>query len=242
MQAMSGILAGKAAVITGGGRGIGRAVAMGFAREGAMVCVAARSADQVEAVAAEITGGGGRALAVCCDVGDGDSVAGMMESAVNAHGQLDILVNCAGARGELGPVAESDPAQWTEGIRVNLIGPYLTCRAALPHLKAAGGGKIINVGSGVGHSARPGNSSYAAGKGGLCIFTRSLAMEVWRDGIAVYTELTRDLFTPGEAPPPQLASERIKQPEECVPVFLWLASHPPGGPIAQTFSLARRPL
>ena len=132
---------------------------------------------------------------------------------------------------------------------MNLLGPYYACRAAVPRMRQAGGGKIINTGSGVGHAARPGNASYAASKAALWSLTRSLAMEVWKDGIEVNeiipgpvdTRLAEPLFRLGGAPAATGAeSERVKTPEECVPIFLFLASHPPGGPTAQSFSLARR--
>jgi 3-oxoacyl-[acyl-carrier protein] reductase len=121
----------------------------------------------------------------------------------------------------------------------------------VPHLRASGGGKIINTGSGVGRTARPGNASYAASKAALWSFTRSLALEVWNDGIEVNEVIPGPVDTlmfeaytcPGGGTAAGRAeSERVKTAEECVPIFLFLASHPPGGPTAQTFSLARRAL
>jgi 3-oxoacyl-[acyl-carrier protein] reductase len=246
-----GTLAGKVAVVTGAGRGIGRAVSAAFAREGAKVCAAARSRDELDSLVAEIRAAGGVALAVPCDVADRAAVEAMVARAAGELGRLDVLVNNAGIGGERARVEASDPERWERVFRVNLFGTYYACRAALPHLKAAGGGKIINIGSGIGHTVRPGNSSYAASKAALWMFTRSLALEVWQDGIEVnevvpgpvYTKMTEDFFDPGGATPPGgSASERVKTPEECVPLILFLAAHPPGGPVAQTFSLARRPI
>lgn len=136
-------------------------------------------------------------------------------------------------------------------MELNLFGTYYVCRAAIPLMAQGGGGKIVNIGSGVGHTVRPGNTSYASSKAALRMFTRSLALEVWKQGIEVnevipgpvYTKLTEPFFDPGgKVPPGGIESERVKTPEECVPLILFLAAHPPGGPIGQTFSLARRPL
>jgi len=241
-------LAGKVAIVTGGGRGIGRAVAAAFAREGARVCVTARSRDELGATVDEIGASGGESMFVSCDIADRAAVEDMVARTVGAYGRLDILVNNAGGGGERAPVEQSDPDRWIRGVQVNLFGPYFACRAAIPPMKAGGGGKIINIGSGVGHAVRPGNTSYASSKAALWMFTRSLAMEVWKDGIEVNevipgpvdTRLAEPFFHGRQVPPGGAESERIKTPEECVPLILFLASHPPGGPTAQTFSLARR--
>jgi 3-oxoacyl-[acyl-carrier protein] reductase len=242
-------LAGKVAIVTGGGRGIGRAVALSFAREGAKVAVTARHRGEIDAAAEAIRAAGGEAFGFPCDVADRAAVEAMVQQTVSAFGRLDILVNNAGDGGERTVVAESDPERFARVVQVNLLGPYYACRAAVPRMRQAGGGKIINTGSGVGHAARAGNASYAASKAALWSLTRSLAMEVWKDGIEVNevipgpvdTRLAEPLFRPGGAPAAAGAeSERVKTPEECVPIFLFLASHPPGGPTAQSFSLARR--
>jgi 3-oxoacyl-[acyl-carrier protein] reductase len=244
-----GSLAGKVAIVTGGGRGIGRAVALAFAREGAKVAVTARHRGEIDAAAEAIREAGGEAIGLPCDVADRAAVEAMVQQTVSAFGRLDILVNNAGDGGERTVVAESDPERFARVVQVNLLGPYYACRAAVPRMRQAGGGRIINTGSGVGHAARPGNASYAASKAALWSLTRSLAMEVWKDGIEVNevipgpvdTRLAEPLFRPGGAPAATGAeSERVKTPEECVPIFLFLASHPPGGPTAQSFSLARR--
>jgi 3-oxoacyl-[acyl-carrier protein] reductase len=242
-------LAGKVAIVTGGGRGIGRAVALAFAGAGAKVAVAARHRDEIDAVAEAIRAAGGDALGVACDVADRAAVEAMVARAVEAYGRLDILVNNAGDGGERTPIAQSDPDRWARVMQVNLLGPYYACRAAVPRMRESGGGKIINTGSGVGHTARPGNASYAASKAALWSLTRSLAMEVWKDGIDVNevipgpvdTRLAEPFFhRGGEVTAGGAESERVKTPEECVPIFMFLAGHPPGGPTAQTFSLARR--
>lgn len=242
-------LAHKTALVTGGGRGIGRAIALAFAREGADVCVTARTQDQVDSVAAEIAELGRRGVAEACDVTCRDAVEAMVASAVRQLGRIDILVNNAGGGFERKPVLDGDPDNWRWVIEVNLLGTFYCTRAVLPYMKQAGGGIIINVGSGMGHEARGGNSSYNTAKAGMWMFTRCLALEMWQDNIAVnelipgpvYTELTATLFQPGEAHP-VVKSEFVKQPDDVVPLALFLATQPKHGPTGQSFSLARRPI
>ncbi|MCC6179467.1 MAG: SDR family oxidoreductase [Chloroflexi bacterium] len=242
-------LHGKVALVTGGGRGIGRETALGLARAGADVAVVARSADEVEAVAAEVRDLGRRALALRCDVTSYAEVRGTVDRVAAELGRLDILVNNAGGGEERKPTLESTPDRWANTINLNLLGVYYGCHAALPHLIAAGGGKIVNVGSGMGHSPSPGNLAYNSAKAGVWMFTRGLAQEVWQQGIdvnevvpgPVLTRLTEDRFTT-DAPPPFAPSERVKGPEEVAALILWVVQFPPGGPTGQSFSLARRPL
>lgn len=242
-------LTGKAALVTGGGRGIGRAIALAIAAEGGDVAVLGRTRSEIEAVAAEVQARGRRGAAVVCDVTDRAAVERAVASAVEKLGRLDILVNNAGGGTERTRVGDDDPDRWVRAIEVNLHGTYFCTRVALPHLKAAGGGKIINVGSGMGHQPRKGNSSYNAAKAGVWMLTRCLAMELWDDGIdvnelipgPVYTELTSDIF-PESGPHPQIEGERVKGAEDVVPIAMFLAAHPPGGPTGQSFSLARRPI
>lgn len=242
-------LQGKTAVVTGGGRGIGRAIALAYAREGADVCVTARSVDEIQNVAEEIRAFGRNGLALQCDVTDRHAVETMMQSAAGQLGRVDILVNNAGGGLERKPVGEDDPDMWRAVIDVNLMGTYNCSRAALPFLKDSGGGRIINVGSGMGHQPRASNSSYNSAKAAVWMFTRCLAMEVWRDNITVnelvpgpvYTELTADIFTRNQ-PHPAIDSEWVKGPEDVVPMAMFLATQPPNGPTGQSFSIARRPI
>jgi 3-oxoacyl-[acyl-carrier protein] reductase len=242
-------LPGKRILVTGGGRGIGAAIALAFAGEGADVCVTARTESQIDAVAEKIRETGRRGVAVTCDVSNPQQVAIAIETATEALGGLDILINNAGGGEERVNVGEDDVDSWRRVIEVNLLGTYYFSRAALPALKQAGGGSIINMGSGMGHEPRVGNSSYNTAKAGVWMLTRCLAIELWSDNIRVnelipgpvLTDLTAGIFEAGAAHP-AIGSERVKQPEDVVPLALFLASQGVDGPTGQSFSLARRPL
>lgn len=242
-------LEGKVAVVTGGGRGIGRAIARALAEAGADISVSARSRDQIDAVAAEIRALGKRAIAIECDVADREAVESMVEQTAGAMGSIDILVNNAGGGLERTPVGDDDPNNWTRVIEINLMGTYYCSRAVLRHMKQAGGGHIINVGSGMGHQPRPNNSSYNTAKAGVWMLTRCMALEAWPDNITVnelipgpvFTELTSDIFQPNQ-PHPAFESEWVKEPEDVAPLALSLATQSTNGPTGQSFSLARRPI
>jgi 3-oxoacyl-[acyl-carrier protein] reductase len=241
-------LAGKLALVTGGGRGIGRAIALAFAKEGANICVFARTESEIQNVAKEVEALGRKALAVVTDVTARDQVGKMAEQVSQGFGRVDILVNNAGGGGESSPILESDPDAWTKVVNVNLMSAYLITQAILPLMTDAGG-KIINVGSGMGHRSGAGSSAYRVGKAGLWMLTCCLAEELWENGIdvnelipgPVATDLTKKNFQVGGAPP-FAPSERVKTPEEVTPLALWLATQEPGGPTAQSFSLTRRPI
>jgi 3-oxoacyl-[acyl-carrier protein] reductase len=242
-------LSGQAVVVTGGGRGIGKAIALAYAQAGADICVTARSQDEIDSVAAEIQQLGRKAVAIACDVSERASVESMIEKSVRELGGLDILVNNAGGGLERTKVGEDDPDKWAEVIEINLLGTYYCSRAALPHLIANGDAKIINIGSGMGHQPRVTNSSYNVAKAGVWMLTRCMSMELWEHGVTVnelipgpvYTELTADVFQ-NLKPHPGLTSEWVKQPEDVVPLAMMLATQPKMGPTGQSFSLARRPL
>ena len=171
-------LAGKRVLVTGGGRGIGAAIALAFASEGADVCVTARTQSQIDTIAGKIQASGRRGVALPCDMADAAQVAAAVDSACEALGGLDILVNNAGGGEQRFNVGDDDTDQWRAVIEVNLLGTYYFARGPFfPALKQAGGGSIINVGSGMGHQPRVGNSSYNTAKAGVWMLTRCLAME-----------------------------------------------------------------
>ena len=175
-------LDGKVALVTGGGRGIGRAIALALAGAGAAVVVTGRDMRKLEAVRAEIIAGGGAALALACDVADSDAVAAAFGQARSTLGPIDILVNNAGITASV-KLADTDDATWERIMRVNASGPFFCCRAAVPDMIARGAGRIINIASYAALSGIPYSSAYSASKHALLGLTRSLALELARYGI-----------------------------------------------------------
>jgi 3-oxoacyl-[acyl-carrier protein] reductase len=240
-------LRGQCAIVTGAGRGIGKAIAIGFAAAGAHVCCVARTPEEIEATAREIAAGGGEAFASVADVVAIDAVQAMTQKAVERLGGLDILVINAGIDSGGKSVEESLPERWRATIETNLLGAYHCAAAAIPHLKRRGGGKIITIGSGIGHRGRPERSDYACSKAGLWMLTRVLAQELADFNISVnelvpgpvVTPLSREQASEGSGVF-GIRGEWIKGPEAVVPLALFLATQPLIGPTAQSFSLMRR--
>ena len=179
------LLAEKIAVITGGGRGIGRAMALKFAGEGATVVVAARTKSEIEAVAKEVGEVGGRAKAVPADVSDQAQCEHLIHAATAEFGRIDILVNNAGDYGPVKPVEEIAPAEWDRVIAVHLRAAYLLTRLVLPSMYAHGSGVILNISSLSAKSAFAWGSPYAAAKAGMIGLTRVVAAEAARKGVRV---------------------------------------------------------
>ena len=175
------ILTGKTALITGGGRGIGRAIALEFERNGARVAVAARTAEQVEQVAAEI---GADAVALVCDVSDPASVARMFSDMRERFGAADILVNNAGVA-ESATLVNTTDELWHRHLSINLSGTFYCTRAAVPAMLKKGWGRVINVASIAGKSGAPYIAAYSASKHGVMGLTRSAALELATTGVTV---------------------------------------------------------
>ena len=241
-------LEGKVAVVTGAGKGIGRAIAIGFASEGASVCCAARTASDLKEVAGEIRSGGGKAIVVQTDVTSFDDVERMNREAAEAFGGIDIVVVNAGVNLERSRVEDGDPDLWAATIDLNLKGAYYTAKSAIPYLKERGGGKIITIGSGIGHNGRVSSSAYACAKAGAWMLTRVLAQELWEHNISVNELVPGPVATPGATAAWQqeensvntIDSEWVKQSEDVLPLALFLATQPDKGPTSQSFSLMRR--
>lgn len=175
------MLNGKTALITGGGRGIGRAIALAFAREGARIAVAARTAEQVERVASEI---GGDAIALVCDVSDPEGVKRMFSDMRERFGDADIMVNNAGVA-ESATLVNTTDELWHRHLSINLSGTFYCTRAALPAMLKNGWGRVINIASIAGKIGAPYIAAYSASKHGVLGLTRSIAMEVATTGITV---------------------------------------------------------
>jgi NAD(P)-dependent dehydrogenase (short-subunit alcohol dehydrogenase family) len=177
-----GTLDGKVALVTGGGRGIGRAIALALVGAGAAVVVTGRDIGKLDAVRAEIAVGGGTALALACDVADSGAVAAAFAQASATLGPIDILVNNAGITASV-KFVDTDDATWERIMRVNASGPFFCCRAAVPDMITRGGGRIINIASYAALSGIPYSSAYSASKHALLGLTRSLALELARYNI-----------------------------------------------------------
>ena len=239
-------LTDKVAIITGGGRGIGRAIAYAYAAEGARVVIAARNTTQLDEVVAEIEANGGEVLAVPTDVQVRSEVETLVQKTVDRFGRIDILVNNAGINPR-GLFLDSTDEQWEQGWQVNVMGVVHCCRAALPIMQQQGSGNIINVGSGMGQVGHANLSVYCASKAALHGLTQAIAEEVWQDGIIanvlipgpVKTELSKPAWESEESF--RAKSDPWKAPEQVVASALFLAAQPPAsGMTGQILSIMRR--
>lgn len=228
------MLKGKTAIITGSGRGIGRAIALAMAAQGANIVVNDVNMESADEVVAEIEAMGRQAIAVKADVTAEEQVLAMVEACINRFGKLDILVNNAGII-QTAPVTEIDGKDWDRVMEVNLKGVFLCCKAALAPMKAQHGGKIINIASVAGKRGGGllGNSCYSASKGGVIAFTKSLARESGPFGINVNaitpaftdTEMTRSIAPDKkEFIIKMLPLGRVGQPADIAGAVCFLAS------------------
>ena len=236
----------KVAIITGSGRGIGRAIAIAYAAEGARVVIASRSTHELDAVTAEITAQGGEVLAVPTDMRVQTDVENLIQQTVDRFGRIDILVNNAGINPR-GLFLDSTDEEWEQGWQINVTGVVYCCRAALPIMQQQGSGNIINVGSGMGQVGHANLSVYCASKAALHGLTQAIAEEVWQDGIIanvlipgpVKTELSRGSWE--NTGTFRAQSDPWKEPEQVVASALFLAAQPPdSGMTGQILSIMRR--
>jgi 3-oxoacyl-[acyl-carrier protein] reductase len=184
-MADAGELAGKVALVTGGARNIGRAIACALAAGGAAVMVNARSSRaEAETTAHMIRSAGGRAALHFADVTDAGAVAAMIEATVGEFGRLDLLVNNAAIRAET-PFAEMRFEDWRRVLATVLDGAFLCTQACLPHLARAGSGAVVNIGGMTAHTGAQGRAHVVAAKAGLAGMTRALALEFAPQGITV---------------------------------------------------------
>jgi 3-oxoacyl-[acyl-carrier protein] reductase len=177
-------LENKVAVITGGAQGIGRAIALGMAREGAKLVVADLQSEKASAVANEVKALGSEALGVEVNVADESSVKRLAEATLADFGRIDILVNDAGIYLK-SSVVDMSEADWDRTLDINLGGNFLCCRAFVPGMRAQKSGRIISIASGIGHYGMKQFSHYAASKAAIIGFVKSLARELGADGITV---------------------------------------------------------
>ncbi len=227
-------LAGKTALITGAGGGIGQATAQLFSREGAAVVVADYAESAAQGTAQRINAAGGRALALAVDVSQPEQVEAMTAAALEAYGAIDVLFNNAGIL-IFGSVVDTVWADWQRVLAVNLNGVFLCSRAVIPHMRRQGGGSIINMSSSTGaHDGNGNAAAYVASKGAVTLLTRCMAIDHADDHIRV------NAIAPGPTDTPMLRSmmsqaeidafaatfpaKRLGRPAEIAAAALFLAS------------------
>jgi len=226
------------AIVTGGGHGIGKTYAAALAREGAKIVIAEIDAAAGEAVAADLARQGFAATAVRTDVADSGSAEAMARRAVEAYGGIDVLVNNAAIFATIpmsrAPFDQIEVEEWDRMMAVNLRGTWLACRAVIPHMRARGYGKIINVSSGTALKGSASRIHYVTSKAGVLGFTRTLAREVGKDGIRVNCLVPGSTLSeenPDEAimnvrtaAVAERALKRVQRPEDLVGAVVFFAS------------------
>jgi NAD(P)-dependent dehydrogenase (short-subunit alcohol dehydrogenase family) len=235
-------LKGKVAIVTGGSRGIGQAIAFGFAKVGAKVVITSRKAQDLEATAAEIRAFGGEVLVLPAHLGKMEEIQKMVNAVMDKYGRIDILVNNAGTSPAMGSVLESDERLWETIMNLNLKGVYFVSQAVAKIMKKQGGGKIINMASIDGFKPEPGVSVYSISKAGVRMITKSFAKELAADNIQVNSIAPGPISTkmmnshwghlsPEEAKKQKeamckmLPTGRIGEPDEIAGAAIYLASN-----------------
>jgi 3-oxoacyl-[acyl-carrier protein] reductase len=233
-EAVNPVLKGRLAVITGAGQGIGRVFAKALAMAGATIIIAEKNETKGSAVAAEVRALGGEADSIVTDVASEASIAQLFEEIDRRHGRADILINNAAIFStlEMKPFEEISLTEWNSVLQVNLTGPFLCARAAVPRMRKAGFGRIVNMGSGAVALGRPNYLHYIATKSALVGMTSSMARELGSTGITVnailpgatFTEIERKTVTPAQktAIVGMQCIPRPQVPEDLVATLLYL--------------------
>ncbi len=250
------LLQDRIALVTGGSRGIGKAIARALAEQGAKVAICSRHAETVRTAADQISPGGGRVLAIRADVVEKADVRAMVRDVVTRWGQIHILVNNAGINARI-PIDAEDEDRWLQVLSVNVVGTYYVTREVLRYMPSHDGGRIINISSVLGRFGVPAYTAYCTAKHGIIGFTRALALEVVGRGITVNaicpgwveTDMAglgmRETaeatgMTPEEFRKQALAMvpiQRMLEPKEIADLAVYLASDASAGMTGQTINL-----
>ena len=231
-------LSENVAIVTGAGRGIGRAVSLALADAGARVALVARTPAELDSVRSEIATAGGQAVAIAGDVSREEDVAKIVRSTLDAFGRLDILVNNAGI-GVFAPLEQTTAEQWDLVMAVNARGPFLLCREAIPHLRQQARSFIVNIASVVAVKGYANQAAYGASKHALLGMSKALAKEVHADGIRVHAVCPGGVATEmAAAARPDLDPAVLMQPAEVAEYVLFLLTRT-GNAVADEFHLRR---
>jgi 3-oxoacyl-[acyl-carrier protein] reductase len=234
-------LTGKVALVTGAGRGIGKAVARSLARAGCHVILSSRTFAQIEEVEREIRREGGSATVVGADLTDDDAIAYLVDESRRACGAVDILVNNAGW-GKRATVVKARIEDWDQTFRLNLRAPMILAQRFLPAMIEKGEGAVINVGSVSGKSGEANGAAYSASKFGLIGFTQSLYEEVREHGIKVAVILPGFVDTPMIPPVKHLDRSKMIQADDVAQSVLYILNSPPTAcPVEITIRPQRTP-
>jgi 2-hydroxycyclohexanecarboxyl-CoA dehydrogenase len=249
---MASEASGRVALVTGGGRGIGREICLGLAAAGRTVAVADFRPDEAATTVSQVNDAGGKALAVTMDVADSDSVTAGLHQIIDELGPVEILVNCAGWD-ELKPFLDTDEDFWDRIIEVNYKGALRTVHGCLPSMIDAGWGRIVNIGSDAGRVGSSLEAVYSGAKGGIIAFTKTIAREMARNGITANTVCPGPTATPlldeivsassdGDkvigAMARAVPMKRVGQPDEVASAVVYFCSEAAGFISGQTLSVS----
>lgn len=232
---MDQTLSGKVAIVTGASRGIGQSIAETLAQAGAKVVIASRKQDDLDKVSASIREAGGESLAVAAHTGKKETLTALVQKTVDTYGRLDILINNAATNPHFGTLLDAEDSLWQKTIEVNVMGNVWLCQAAVPHMRAAGGGKIVNIASIVGLNPGRFQGIYSATKAAVISLTKTLAMELGSENIQVnaiapglvqtkFAQVLWESESLMETVRARTPLGRIGQPDEIAGLALWLSS------------------